>query len=164
MLAIRLQRHGRKKYATYRFVVQESNRAPASGRVIAYLGNYNPHTKEINIDKEQAETYMKNGAQPSGSAAKLFKSQKVKLPSRVEKPAKQKRAVKNPEKLRKNQPAEEKQPESTDASAEDATPEAAPAEAKPEENTKAEAEAKTEDAKPEAAEAKDSAENQEESK
>lgn len=46
MLAIRLQRLGRKGYPVYRLAVQEAHRHPSSGRVVAYVGSYNPHTKE----------------------------------------------------------------------------------------------------------------------
>ena len=44
MLAIRMQRKGRAHYPTYRIVVQESQRHPLSGRVVAEVGNYNPQT------------------------------------------------------------------------------------------------------------------------
>lgn len=47
MLAIRLQRLGRAGYPTYRLAVQESQRHPSSGRVVAYVGSYNPHTKTL---------------------------------------------------------------------------------------------------------------------
>lgn len=108
MLAIRLQRIGRKGYAQYRIIVQEAQRSPASGRVVANLGNFNPHTKEITVDKEAAEKYLSNGAQPSPRVARLLKAEKIKLPDWVviEKGSK-KRSTKNAEKLRKNQPAEE---------------------------------------------------------
>lgn len=72
MLAIRLQRLGRKAYPVYRLAVQESNRHPSSGRVVAYVGSYNPHTKETNVNVELAQKYLDNGAQPTprGKAAK----------------------------------------------------------------------------------------------
>jgi small subunit ribosomal protein S16 len=124
MLAIRLQRHGRKGYATYRFIVQEASRSPSSGRVVAQIGSYNPHTKEISLDKEKARFYLDNGAQPSDRIVSIFKSEKVKLPEWVKEPTKQKRAIRNPDKLRKNQPAEEKP-------AKEAVAEEKPAEDKP---------------------------------
>ncbi len=107
MLAIRLQRTGRKGLANYRLIVQDSSRTPTSGKVVAYLGHYNPHTKELVVDKEKADFYLKNGAQPSERAAMLIKKEGVKLPSWVEKSTKQDRKTRNPEKLRKNQPKEE---------------------------------------------------------
>jgi len=63
MLAIRLQRLGRKGYPVYRVAVQESRRHPSSGRVVAYVGSYNPHTKDTKIDHEKVTTYLSNGAQ-----------------------------------------------------------------------------------------------------
>ena len=52
MLAIRLQRNGRKDLPLYRIVVQEAQRHPLSGRIVAQVGSYNPHTKATVIDKE----------------------------------------------------------------------------------------------------------------
>lgn len=119
MLAIRLQRIGRKGYAQYRIIVQEAQRSPSSGRVVANLGNFNPHTKEVTVDKEAAEKYLDNGAQPSARVARLLKDEKVKLPKWVvvEKGTK-KRSTKNAEKLRKNQPVESKEAPEQPAEAE----------------------------------------------
>lgn len=129
MLAIRLQRTGRKGLANYRLIVQDSSRTPTSGKVVAHLGHYNPHTKELVVDKEKADFYLKNGAQPSERAAMLIKKEGVKLPSWVEEPTKQDRKTRNPEKLRKNQPKEEAPAEEV---AEDKPAEETPAEDKPE--------------------------------
>ena len=46
MLAIRMQRNGRVHAPVYRIVVQEAQRHPLSGRVVAEVGNYNPETKK----------------------------------------------------------------------------------------------------------------------
>lgn len=108
MLAIRLQRLGRKAYPVYRLAVQESQRHPSSGRVVAYVGSYNPHTKEANVQVEAAQKYLDNGAQPTPRVVKLLKDAGVKLPSWVKQPVSDKqKAIKNAEKLRKNQPKEE---------------------------------------------------------
>ncbi len=107
MLVIRMQRTGRKGHAQFRVVVQDSRRTPSSGRVVALLGHYNPHTKTAVIDKEKASFYLEHGAQPSDRAARLLKSEGVKLPNWVKLEAKKQRAIKNVEKLRKNQPKEE---------------------------------------------------------
>ena len=108
MLAIRLQRHGRKAYPTYRLAVQEANRHPSSGRVVAYVGSYNPHTKEVNVQVEDAQKFLDNGAQPTPRVVKLLKGAGVKLPSWVKQASEDKqKAIRNAEKLRKNQPKEE---------------------------------------------------------
>lgn len=127
MLAIRLQRLGRQGYPVYRVAVQESQRHPSSGRVVAYVGSYNPHTKEVKLDTEKIEYYLKNGAQPTPRVVKLLSDQKVKLPDWV-KLADGKKAgkIRNAEKLRKNQPKEEvvEEPASEEAAAEEVPAEA----------------------------------------
>ncbi len=108
MLAIRLQRVGRKGYPVYRLAVQEAQRHPSSGRVVAYVGSYNPHTKEANVQVEAVQKYLNNGAQPTPRVVKLLKAAGVSLPKWVKEPtADKKKDVKNLEKLRKNQPKEE---------------------------------------------------------
>lgn len=108
MLAIRLQRLGRKAYPTYRLAVQESHRHPSSGRVVAYVGSYNPHTKAANIQVEAAQKYLDNGAQPTPRVVKLLKEAGVKLPKWVkEHDASKEKQTKKADKLRKNQPKEE---------------------------------------------------------
>lgn len=107
MLTIRLQRTGRSGHASFRVVVQDSHWAPSSGKVVAQLGHYDPHTKAIRIDKEKAELYLQNGAQPSERVALLLKKEGVKLPKWVQLPTnKKKRETRNADKLRKNRPAE----------------------------------------------------------
>jgi small subunit ribosomal protein S16 len=126
MLAIRLQRTGRKGHAQFRILVQDARRTPSSGRFVAHLGSYNPHTKELKLDKEKADYYLKNGARPSDRVAGLLQTDGIKLPDWVKLPAKQTRTTRKPEKLRKNQPKEEPKAEATEAPA-DATPVEAPA-------------------------------------
>jgi small subunit ribosomal protein S16 len=106
MLAIRMQRTGRSGHAQYRVIVQDSRFSPTSGRVVAFLGSYNPHTKVTNLDKEKATAYLSNGAQPSERVIKLLVAEGVKLPIWVEKPAKKEKSIRNLEKLRRNRPAE----------------------------------------------------------
>lgn len=106
MLSIRLQRVGRKGLAMYRLAVQESHRHPSSGRVVSYVGSYNPHTKESNVQVELAQKYLDNGAQPTPRVVKLLSDAGVKMPSWVKKANPKTSAIKNAEKLRKNQPVE----------------------------------------------------------
>lgn len=122
MLAIRLQRLGRKGYPVYRIAIQESQRHPSSGRVVAYVGSYNPHTKEVNFQKEDVEKYLSNGAQPTPRVVKLLKQEGIKLPSWVKEAATDKqKSIRNAEKLRKNQPKDEA-PEEPAAEAETEAP------------------------------------------
>ena len=108
MLAIRLQRLGRKGYATYRLAVQESQRHPSSGRVVAYVGSYNPHTKDVTVKVEEAQKFLDNGAQPTPHVVKLLKDAGVNLPKWVVEPTTDKtKTIRHSDKLRKNQPAPE---------------------------------------------------------
>ena len=126
MLAIRMQRKGRAHYPTYRIVVQESQRHPLSGRVVAEVGNYNPATKALTLDKEAVEKYLSNGAQPSSRVAFILKKNGVKLPKWYKEPTPKQAAAKHADKLRKNQPKEEAPAEEApvEATAEAATEEA----------------------------------------
>ena len=107
MLAIRMQRNGRTHHPVYRIVVQESQRHPLSGRVVAEVGSYNPETKTTTLDKEKIEFYLKNGAQPSSRVALVLEKNKIKLPSWYKKPTPKSSKPKHADKLRKNQPKEE---------------------------------------------------------
>lgn len=106
MLTIRMQRTGRSGHAMFRVVVQDSRQTPTSGKVVASLGNYNPHAKSLTLDKEKAAFYLEHGAQPSERAARLLSAEGVKLPKWVVVSEGKKGALRNPEKLRRNQPKE----------------------------------------------------------
>lgn len=150
MLSIRMQRLGRKGHPAYRVVVQDSRKSPTSGKYVALLGSYDPHTKKTSLDTEKAKHFLKHGAQPSERVVKLFIAEKISLPKWVKKPAKQTREIRNPEKLRKNRPAEEAP--AAEAATEETAADTAPAdgeavaapepeaEAQPVEETSAEAE------------------------
>lgn len=71
MLRLRLQRRGKKNYATYRVVVADK-RAPVKGRSVADLGSYNPHTDAFNVDGDKVATWLGNGAQPSATVHNLL--------------------------------------------------------------------------------------------
>jgi small subunit ribosomal protein S16 len=143
MLVIRLQRTGRKGHAQFRVVVQDSRRTPTSGKIVAAIGSYNPHTKTAVLDKEKATKYMTNGAQPSERVARMFTAEGIKLPSWVKQSTKKEGKLRNPEKLRRNRPAEEAVEEPAEATAPEA--ETASEEAPAEEPTvEAEAPAETE--------------------
>jgi small subunit ribosomal protein S16 len=106
MLAIRMQRTGRKGHAMFRLIVQDSRRTPTSGKIVASLGSYDPHAKSLTLDKEKASFYLEHGAQPSDRTARLLKEEGVKLPDWVTVDSKQKRTVRNPDKRRSTSPVE----------------------------------------------------------
>ena len=75
MLKIRLRRMGQKKAPFYRIVVADS-RSPRDGRFVDEIGYYDP-TKEptvIRVDEEAAKKWLANGAQPTATVEKIFKT------------------------------------------------------------------------------------------
>lgn len=125
MLAIRLQRTGRSGHAQFRVIVQDSRFSPKRGRVVSYLGSYDPHTKTAVIDSEKAAKYLQNGAQPSDRVAQLFKKEGIKLPDWVKLEEPKKRTVRNPEKRRSTAPAQPEEPAEAPAAPEPADAQAA---------------------------------------
>ena len=107
MLAIRLQRQGKTHYATYRVIVQDVLRHPSSGKVVAYVGSYNPHTKQVQLDKEAIENYLSHGAQPTDRVVRILTGEGITMPKWVKTVRGKQRDIRNPEKLRRNQPKEE---------------------------------------------------------
>ena len=75
MVKLRLRRMGAKKAPFYRIIVADS-RSPRDGRCIEEIGVYNPLTEPatINVDVEKAQTWIKNGAQPTDTVRGLLKS------------------------------------------------------------------------------------------
>ena len=75
MLRIRLRRVGKKKAPAYRVVVADS-RSPRDGRFVEVLGLYDPLTEPatVRIDLEKAKDWMRKGAQPSDTVARLLRT------------------------------------------------------------------------------------------
>lgn len=71
MVKIRLKRLGSKKNPFYRIVVINSS-SRREGAPIQELGNYNPKTKELTLNKADALEWIKKGAQPSETVAYLI--------------------------------------------------------------------------------------------
>ena len=74
MLMIRLARFGAKKKPTYRVVVIDKERARDS-TAIEVVGTYNPISKPkvVNLKHDRIAHWMKNGARPSDTVARLIK-------------------------------------------------------------------------------------------
>ena len=71
MLAIKLQRVGKKKQASFRIVIAEK-RSKMDGRFIDNLGFLNPHTDKFEINKEKISYWLKVGAQPTDTVFNLL--------------------------------------------------------------------------------------------
>ena len=74
MVKIRLRRMGAKKAPYYRIVVADSH-FPRDGRFIEEIGTYNPlnEPSTVTIDAERAQTWIRNGAQPTDTVKTLLK-------------------------------------------------------------------------------------------
>ncbi|MCS7026340.1 MAG: 30S ribosomal protein S16 [Bryobacteraceae bacterium] len=75
MLAIRLARYGAKKKPSYRVVVIEKERARDS-KALEVVGLYNPLTNPatVRFRHDRIAYWMKCGAQPSDTVARLLKA------------------------------------------------------------------------------------------
>ena len=70
---IRLQRHGKKRYAYFHVVVADA-RAPRDGKFIEKLGTYNPNDNPatIDINFDRCLHWVKQGAQPTDTCRALL--------------------------------------------------------------------------------------------
>ena len=70
---MRLTRLGDKKAPFYRIVVADS-RVARDAKYIDLVGTYNPisNPEEIKIDADKAQTWIKNGAQPTATVKALL--------------------------------------------------------------------------------------------
>lgn len=73
MVKIRLRRVGAKKKPSYRVVVADS-RAPRDGAFISIIGHFDPLTdpETVVIDEEKALNWLRQGAQPTATTARLL--------------------------------------------------------------------------------------------
>ena len=121
MLVIRLQRTGRRGHAQFRVVVQDSRFTPTSGRVVAYVGSYDPHAKQATLDIEKISSFLSNGAQPSPRVVSLLKQEKIKLPEWVQERSQKSKAVRKPEKRRSTAPEASAEPATESEAVADST-------------------------------------------
>jgi len=148
MLRIRLQRLGKKKQPTYRFVVSEKQKDTQSG-TLEILGEYNPIRVEkvINLKEDRIKYWISVGAQPSATVnnilvnAGVIEGKKAKSVTITNKrTAKlEKKKVENTEKAEAKKAAAKEAAEAKKAE-EKAAKEAAKAEAEAAKAAKAEAE------------------------
>lgn len=72
MVRIRMTRFGTHKRPFYRVMVADS-RSPRDGRAIEQVGYYNPLTKDLKLDLEKVDGWLKVGAKPSETVERLIK-------------------------------------------------------------------------------------------
>jgi small subunit ribosomal protein S16 len=82
MLMIRLARFGAKKKPSYRVVVIDKERARNS-RSVEVVGTYHPVSKPavVALKHDRIAHWMKNGAQPSDTVARLLKNNPAAEPA-----------------------------------------------------------------------------------
>lgn len=71
MLAIKLQRIGRKHQPSYRLVVAEK-RSKLNSPPVEDLGSWNPFSKKANFKSERILHWIKLGAQPTATVHNLL--------------------------------------------------------------------------------------------
>jgi small subunit ribosomal protein S16 len=72
MLAIRLQRVGRKNDPSFRVIVTDSKMKPKTGNFLEVLGSYNARQGKPVINTERAKHWLSMGAQASGTVHNLL--------------------------------------------------------------------------------------------
>ncbi|MBT4760282.1 MAG: 30S ribosomal protein S16 [Bdellovibrionaceae bacterium] len=76
MVVIRLARFGKKRHPMYRITVADQKFA-ATGRYIEIVGQYNPspsgQEKEVSLDMDRVNHWIKNGAQPTKRVKSVIK-------------------------------------------------------------------------------------------
>ncbi len=75
---LRLMRMGKKKQPTYRVVAADS-RSPRNGRFIEIIGTYDPRQEPsvVKIDTDKAADWIRKGAQPTETVARLIEVAKA---------------------------------------------------------------------------------------
>jgi len=114
MLAIRLQRMGKKKQPSYRLIVSEKHKDTQAGS-LEILGHYNPlvEPSELVLKEERIKHWISVGAQPSNTVYNLLiKAGVVKGEKRksvvITKKRQGKIDIKNTEKIQKEADAKAK--------------------------------------------------------
>lgn len=97
MLAIRLQRVGKRNNPAFRVVLMDARRSAKSGDSLEILGSHNPRRKgSLSIKKDRISHWLSKGAQPSDTIHNLLVDEKI-----IHAP---KRNVVAPSKLKKSGP------------------------------------------------------------
>jgi small subunit ribosomal protein S16 len=97
MLAIKLQRIGKKHQPSYRLVVAE-RRSKMAAPPVEDLGSYHPTTKAAKFHKDRVEYWLHAGAQPTVTVHNLLVAQGVLTSAKL--------AVKMPKPVIAEKPAE----------------------------------------------------------
>lgn len=106
MLVIRLQRIGRKNQASFRVIVTPKRASPR-GKVVEFLGNWNPRLKQVSLKKERILHWMAKGAKVSPTLHNLLIKEKIVAGQKIPKHKKSQKPVEAPEAVSAVAPASE---------------------------------------------------------
>lgn len=71
MVIVRLSRYGRKNAPYYRVVAVDSSKK-ATGKYLEVVGIWNPAKKELKLEKEKIQSWIKKGATLSATVKKFM--------------------------------------------------------------------------------------------
>lgn len=77
MLTIRFTRTGKKNQPFFKIIVIDKRRSAKGGRVVEFLGFFDPLTKRKSLKKERVLYWIKNGAKPSDTVHNLLVKEKI---------------------------------------------------------------------------------------
>lgn len=77
MLVIRLRRTGKKHQPSYRIVVTDQRKSVYSP-YLEMLGQYEPKSKKVVLNKEKTLEFMSRGAKPTNTVAKILSKEGLK--------------------------------------------------------------------------------------
>ena len=72
MVKIRLRRMGLRSRPTYRVIAIDSRRA-RDGKYLESVGNYDPRTKQLDLDMDRVNHWLSHGATPSDTVDRLIR-------------------------------------------------------------------------------------------
>jgi len=75
MVTIRLSRFGRKKAPYYRIVAVDSSKK-ATGKYLEMVGTWNPVKKDLKLEKEKIQNWIKKGATLSATVKRFLETGK----------------------------------------------------------------------------------------
>lgn len=75
MLKVKLSQQGKKQQRTYRIVIAPA-RSKRDGKPVEVIGNWNPQTEKIVVDKKRLDYWLACGAQLTEGVKKLLENKK----------------------------------------------------------------------------------------
>jgi len=77
MLTIRFLRQGRKNQPFFKIVIIDKRRSAISNNFVEEVGNFDPKTKALNLNKERIKYWLSVGAKPSPRVFNVLVQEKI---------------------------------------------------------------------------------------